>query len=166
MIETRCLKNVVIFLQSILSFVLSRKIIKIYYYNVFLEKSRINQLKNNEKNFFDSILRLRFGKTKLVKVKPIKIWDVDVNNIVISKSIEMKNNSKCLIGYSDVVTSLVLTLPKVIGYVKDKDRDKDKNKNNKLMSFHINDDMLFEKYKTIWTKIEDLQNIELNALPA
>ena len=77
----------------------------------------------------------------------------------------MKNNSKCLIGYSDVITSLVLTLPKVIGYVKDKDRDKDKNKNNKLMSFHINDDTLFEKYKTIWTKIEDLQNIELNASP-
>ena len=25
--------------------------------------------------------------------------------------------------------------------------------------------MLLEKYKTIWTKIEDLINIELNALP-
>ena len=30
MIETRCLKNVVIFIQTILSFVLSRKIINIY----------------------------------------------------------------------------------------------------------------------------------------
>ena len=30
MIETRCLKNVVIFIQTILSFLLSRKIINIY----------------------------------------------------------------------------------------------------------------------------------------
>ena len=31
--------------------------------------------------------------------------------------------------------------------------------------FRINDEKLLEKYKTIWTKIEDLKNIELNALP-
>ena len=31
MIETRRLKNVVIFIQTILSFVLSRKIVKLYY---------------------------------------------------------------------------------------------------------------------------------------
>ena len=41
----------------------------------------------------------------------------------------------------------------------------DKNKNNKLMSFRIADDKLLEKYKTIWTRIEDLKNIELDALP-
>ena len=39
-------------------------------------------------------------------------------------------------------------------------------KNNKLMSFHIDDEKLLEKYKTIWRKIEDLKIIELNALPA
>ena len=33
------------------------------------------------------------------------------------------------------------------------------------MSFHIDDERLLEKYKAIWTKIEDLKNIELNALP-
>ena len=33
------------------------------------------------------------------------------------------------------------------------------------MSFHIDDEKLLEKYKAIWTKIEDLKNIELNALP-
>ena len=33
------------------------------------------------------------------------------------------------------------------------------------MSFHMDDEKLLEKYKTIWTKIEDLKNIELNALP-
>ena len=33
------------------------------------------------------------------------------------------------------------------------------------MSFHIEDEKLLEKYKAIWTKVEDLENIELNALP-
>ena len=33
------------------------------------------------------------------------------------------------------------------------------------MSFGVDVDKLLEKYKTIWTKIEDLQNIEFNALP-
>ena len=33
------------------------------------------------------------------------------------------------------------------------------------MSFSLNDEKLLEKYKTIWTKIEDSKNIELNALP-
>ena len=33
------------------------------------------------------------------------------------------------------------------------------------MSFHIHDVKLLEKYKAIWTKIEDLKNIELNVLP-
>ena len=56
-------------------------------------------------------------------------------------------------------------LPKMRRYVKDENGDKDKNKNNKLMSFRIDEDKLLGKYKTIWTKTEDLQNIELNALP-
>ena len=41
-------------------------------------------------------------------------------------------------------------MPKMNGYVmtfKVKDRDKDKNK--KLMSFHIDDEKLLEKYKAI-----------------
>ena len=40
-----------------------------------------------------------------------------------------------------------------------------KNKNNKLMYFRINDEKLLEKYNAVWTKIEDLKNIELNTLP-
>ena len=35
---------------------------------------------------------------------------------------------------------------------------------NKLLSF-CKDEKLLEKYKAIWTKIEDLKNIELDALP-
>ena len=33
------------------------------------------------------------------------------------------------------------------------------------MSFHIVNDKLLEESKAIWTKIEDLKNIELNSLP-
>ena len=67
---------------------------------------------------------------------------------------------------NDVIRPLVLILPKMNGYIKtfkDKGGNKDQNKNNKLMSFHGG--KLLEKYITIWTKIEDLQNIELNTLP-
>ena len=39
------------------------------------------------------------------------------------------------------------------------------DKNNKLMFFGIDYKKLLEKYKAIWTKIEDFKNIELNALP-
>ena len=50
-------------------------------------------------------------------------------------------------------------LPKISGYVKTfRDKSKDKNKDNKLMSFCIDKDKLLQKYKTIWTRIEDLQN--------
>ena len=85
-----------------------------------------------------------FGKTKIAQEefygakKPIKILNVNADNIVISKLIEKKNNSTYLTGcLDDVIRSLVLTLPKMSAYfktLKDKDGDKDKSKNNKLIS--------------------------------
>ena len=98
---------------------------------------------------------MRFGKEKVTKEKiyaakkHIKIWDVNVDNIVISKLIKTKTNSKHLIGYLEKVTrTLVLIIPKVSGYVKKyKVKDKDKDKNNKLMSFRIDDEKLLGKYK-------------------
>ena len=99
----------------------------------------------------------------------IKVWEFDADDIVILKLIEKKNNSKYLIGnLDDVIRPFVLILHKIDGYVrtfKDKDGDKDKNEINKLMSSNIDDGKLFKKYKTISTKTEELQNIELKALP-
>ena len=76
-------------------------------------------------NFFDSIIMLKFGKTKVAKEtfyiakKPIEIWNVNADNIIISKLVEAKNNSKNLIGYLDeVIRPLVLILPKMSGYIK------------------------------------------------
>ena len=48
------------------------------------------------------------------------------------------------------------------GYVK---IFKVKEGNIKFMSFRIDNEKLLEKYKAIWTTIEDFKNIRLNALP-
>ena len=56
-------------------------------------------------------------------------------------------------------------MPQMSGNVKAfKVKDEDKDENNKLMSFHIGDEKLLEKYESIQTKTEDFKNIELNAL--
>ena len=103
----------------------------------------------------------------MLQKKPMKICYVNFDNIVISKLIETKPNSKYLIEYlGKAARPLVLIIPKMSGYVKTfKVKDWDEDKNNKLMSFRIDDEKLLEKCKAIWTKIEDLRSIELNALP-
>ena len=45
-------------------------------------------------------------------------------------------------------------------------KDGDRNKKNNLTSFCIDDGKLLEKYKSVWTKIENVKNIELNVLSA
>ena len=80
---------------------------------------------------------MKFGETKIAKEefngtkKPIKIWDVNVDNIVISKLLT-KDNSKYLIGYLDeLIRPVVFLLPKIHGYVK-KFEDKNGNNNKNL----------------------------------
>ena len=67
---------------------------------------------------------LRFGETKVAREtfygakKPRNIWDVNVDNIIISELFKTKTNSKYLIGYLDkVIIPLVLILPKISAYV-------------------------------------------------
>ena len=62
---------------------------------------------------------LRFGETKVTKETfyvaktPINIWDVNVDNIVISKLVKTKANYRYLIGYLDkAIRPLVLIMPK------------------------------------------------------
>ena len=106
---------------------------------------------------------LGFGKTEMAKEKfyaannPIKIWNVNVDNIVISKLVKTKTNSKHLIGSLDKdIRPLVLIMSKLSGYVK---TFKFEYKNNKLMSFRIGDKKLLQKYKAIWTMIKDFKKI-------
>ena len=52
------------------------------------------------------------------------------------------------------------------GHVKTfKVKQIDEDKNNIFMTFRTEDEKLLEKYKTIWTKIEELKNIDLYVLP-
>ena len=64
-----------------------------------------------------------------------------------------------MIGYSDkAIRPLILTMPKMGGYVKTfKVKDGDKNNNNKLISFCIDDEKLLEKSENFWNKSEDLK---------
>ena len=120
----------------------------------------------------------------MLQKKPIKICNVRVNNIVISKLVKTKTNSKYLTGYLDKdKRPLVLMMPKMSGYLKTfKVEDKNnklmplmsgyvktfkvEDKNNKLMYFRIDDEKLLEKYKAICNSIKDFKNIKFNALPA
>ena len=49
----------------------------------------------------------------------MKIWDVNVDNTVISKLVKIKTYSKYLTGYLDkAIKPLVLIIPKMSRYVK------------------------------------------------
>ena len=81
----------------------------------------------------------------------IKVWNVNVDNIVISKLVKTKTNSKYLIGYLDkYIIPLVLIKIKMSGHVKTfKGKEGDKNKSDKLMVFCIVDQKLLEKYEAV-----------------
>ena len=83
--------------------------------------------------------------------KPTKIWDVNVDDIFISKLVKTKNNIKYMVGYLDkVMRLLVLIMPKMSEYIKTfKVIDGDKDQNNKLIPFRIYNEKLLEQYRTI-----------------
>ena len=88
--------------------------------------------------------------------KSIKIWNVNVNNIVLSILVETENNYNYLIGCLDeVIIPLVLILFKINGYVKtSKVKNWDKDKYNKLMHFCINDEILLKSIKTFRLRLK------------
>ena len=100
----------------------------------------------------------------MLQKKTMKIWDVNVENIVVSKLVETKTNSKYLIGikFDKARRPLVLIMSKMSGYAK---TFKVEDKIKKVMSFREDDEKILEKYKAIQTKIEDLKNIELDPSP-
>ena len=82
-----------------------------------------------------------------VAKNPITIWDVHVDNIVISKLVKTKTNSEYLIAYlGKEIRPLVLIMPKmsrdVITIIAE-------DKINKLISFCRNDENLLQKHKGI-----------------
>ena len=117
--ERLTLHNVIILDKSVLNKIKVASTIIYFQKNV-----RKIQLNNNFKSFFVIIIVLGFGGAKVAEEKlygtkrPIKLWYIDVNNIFISKVVETKTNSKCLIGYLEkVIRPLVLILSKMSRYV-------------------------------------------------
>ena len=78
--------------------------------------------------------------------KVIKIDDVDVNKILISKEepYGSKNSFKYFIGYNDndVIRPLCIKFPQMTGYVRSFE-------SNTTMSFKISDKQLLKKYNQI-----------------
>ena len=121
----------------------------------FQKSACINQLKLNHNFFFHIIITPRFGETQKAKEQlyaaktTINIWDVNVDNIAISKLVKTKTNSEYLIGYLDkVLKASALIIPKVSEYVKIfKVKDEDNDKSNKFMSFRINNESYLKNIK-------------------
>ena len=93
-------------------------------------------------NFGDKeILKSGFYKNR----KVIKIDDIDVNKILISKEepYGTKNSFKYFIGYNDndVIRPLCIKLPQMIGYIR-------KFEGNTTMSFKISDSKLLKKVQS------------------
>ena len=65
---------------------------------------------------------VKFGRKEIAKEKfyaakkPMKIWEVNVDNIVILKLVKTKSNSKYFVGYLDKdIKPLVLVMPQISG---------------------------------------------------
>ena len=134
---------------------------------MFLEKCSYQLAKKNGKDLFDSIMMLRFGKTKVAK-KYFMMQETSkyLGQYKCVKIISARTDSNNLIGYLDkVLRPSDLVFLKTNWYIKTfKFKDGDKDKNKKLTSLRIDDRNLWEKYKTISIKAEDLKNIELNTV--
>ena len=111
--------------------------------------------------------KLVFGDIEVTKKdfyenkKGIKLKDVIVENIVVSNKVKLNDETaKYCIGYivDDNVIPLVLLLPVMSGWIKYFENG------GKNMSFKIEDDEVYVKYSSIWSKIKKLLgNIKLSS---
>ena len=93
---------------------------------MFFQKRSYQLAKKYSQIFVHIIKILRFGKREVAKEKfnaakkLVEIWDVNVENIVISKLLKTKTNSKYFIGikFDKAISPLVLVMPKMSEYVK------------------------------------------------
>ena len=108
---------------------------------------------------------VNFGDKKIKKSdfyinkKVIKINDIDVNKILVSKEEPYSSKSlfKYFIGYSDydVIGPLRIKPPQMIGYVKSFE-------SNTTMAFKISDKQMLKKYNQIW---KNLLKIKFDSQP-
>ena len=107
-------------------------------------------------NFSDNkIKKSGFYKNK----KVIKIDDIDVNKILISKEepYRTKNSFKYfLYNDNDVIRLLCIKLPQMAGYIR-------KFEGNITMPFKFTNKQLLKKYNQIWKRAEKLLKIEFDS---
>ena len=110
---------------------------------------------------------VNFGEKKMKKVNfakkvLVKIDDIDVNKILVSKEepYGAKNSFKYFIGYNDndVIGPLCIKLPEMTYRVRKFD-------SNATMSFKISNKLLLKKYNQIWNKVKSLLNITFDSEP-
>ena len=101
-------------------------------------------------------------KTKNAKKVNFKVYEIDVEKILVSKKKPYGTNKsiKYLIGYNDddIIRPLCIKLPQMIGYVKCYN-------SNKTMSFKVTDKKLLKKYTKIWEKIINLLDVKFDSEP-
>ena len=101
-------------------------------------------------------------KVNFAKKVLVKIDDIDVNKILVSKEepYGAKNSFKYFIGYNDndVIGPLCIKLPEMTYRVRKFD-------SNATMSFKISNKLLLKKYNQIWNKVKSLLNITFDSEP-
>ena len=110
-------------------------------------------------NFDDKkVNKTAFYKNK----KPYEVYGIDTEKILVSKkeSYGKKDSIKYFVGYNDgdVIRSLCVKFPQMVGYVKKFD-------GNKIMSFRVNDKKMLKKYNKIWDTIADLLDVKFHSYP-
>ena len=85
-----------------------------------------------------------------------------MNKILVSEKepYGTKKSIKYFIGYddNDVIRSLCMKLPQMIGYIKC-------FHSNKTISFKVSDKKLLKKFAKIWERVSSLMNIEFDSEP-
>ena len=105
----------------------------------------------------------KINKSNFYKNKKLfKTAEICINNIIVSKkeSYGTKNSLQYFIGYNDddVIRSLCIRPPQMIGYIKCVD-------SNKTMSFKVSDNKLLKKYNKIWERVSNLLSIKFDSRP-
>ena len=113
------------------------------------KKKIFNDKKMNKSNFYKN--------KKLFKIDEIEFVKISVSK---KESCGIKNSLKYFIGYNvdDVIRTLCIKLPQMIGYVKCFD-------SNEKMYFKTTNKKLLKKCTKIWEKVSSLMNTEFDSEP-
>ena len=105
---------------------------------------------------------LKFNNIRVKSKEPIDLMSVNIDYIVVSDKLNHNNNgSRYFIGYQEgeIIKPLYIILPQMTGYIK---YFKYGGMN---MSFLLNNNEVWEKYKQIWGLIKNNPGIKFHSSP-